>query len=76
MAEAPLALCEVQGYAYAAHQARAAIAVRLGATRTSVTKHRLLAEQLKTRFNRDFWLEELGWYRGRPRTRQASRSIR
>jgi glycogen debranching enzyme len=61
VAEAPLALCEVQGYAYAAHQARADMAVRLEQPEL-VTKHRLLAEQLKTRFNRDFWLEELGWY--------------
>ena len=61
VAEAPLALCEVQAYAYAAHQARADIAVRLDQPEL-VTKHRLLAEQLKTRFNRDFWLEELGWY--------------
>jgi glycogen debranching enzyme len=61
VAEAPLALCEVQAYAYAAHLARADIAVRLDQPEL-VTKHRLLAEQLKTRFNRDFWLEELGWY--------------
>ena len=61
VAEAPLALCEVQGYAYAAHLARADIAIRLDQPEM-VTKHRLLAEQLKERFNRDFWLDDRGWY--------------
>ena len=61
LAEAPLALCEVQGYAYAAHRARAAIARRLGEHDVAL-RHQLLASQLKERFNRDFWLEELGWY--------------
>ena len=61
VAEPPLALCEVQAYAYAAYRARAAIAVRLG--EPGVRAHyEVLAEQLKTRFNRDFWLDELGWY--------------
>ncbi len=61
VAEAPLALCEVQAYAYAAHLARADIARRLDQPEM-VTRHRLLAAQLKTRFNRDFWLDDLGWY--------------
>ncbi len=61
IAEAPLALCEVQAYAYAAYRARAAIAVRLGEPEV-VTRCQQLAEQLKERFNRDFWLAEYGWY--------------
>jgi glycogen debranching enzyme len=61
VAEAPLALCEVQGYAYAAHRARVEIARRLGQDDVA-TKHQQLAEGLKERFNRDFWLPELGWY--------------
>ena len=61
VAEAPLALCEVQAYAYAAYLARAAIADRLGDTET-VSHYRQLAAQLKVRFNHDFWLEDLGWY--------------
>ena len=61
VAEAPIALCEVQAYAYGAHRARAAIAVRLGQTEIA-RRHQLLAEQLKERFNRDFWLDDLGWY--------------
>jgi glycogen debranching enzyme len=61
VAEAPLALCEVQAYAYGAHRAREAIAIRLGQAEVA-TRHRMLADQLKERFNRDFWIEELGWY--------------
>jgi glycogen debranching enzyme len=61
VADAPLALCEVQAYAYAAYQARAAIAVRLGQADV-VMRCQRLAEQLKARFNRDFWLDEHGWY--------------
>ena len=61
IAETPLALCEVQGYAYAAHRARAAIAARLGDPETEAL-HSKLAAELKTRFNRDFWMEEHGWY--------------
>jgi len=61
IAEPPLALCEVQAYAYAAHRARAAIAQRLDEPDVA-TRHLQLAKELKTRFNRDFWLEEYGWY--------------
>jgi glycogen debranching enzyme len=61
VAEAPLALCEVQAYAYGAHRAREAIANRLGDVDTA-SKHQLLAEELMERFNQDFWLDDLGWY--------------
>ncbi len=61
IAETPLALCEVQAYAYAAHRARAAIAIRLGQPEVAAAQEEL-ATQLKTRFNRDFWLDEYGWY--------------
>ena len=61
VAEAPLALCEVQGYAYAAYLARAAIASRLGDLDTA-SHYRQLAEQLKIKFNHDFWLDDRGWY--------------
>jgi glycogen debranching enzyme len=61
VAVAPLALCEVQAYAYAAYRARAEIAVRLGQADTA-TRYERRAEALKARFNRDFWLEEYGWY--------------
>lgn len=57
----PIALCEVQGYVYGAHLARADIADLLGDDATA-ERHRLLAADLKERFNRDFWLPERGWY--------------
>ena len=61
IAEAPLALCEVQGYAYAAYRARASIAARLGRA-DEEAEFSLLAQQLKDRFNRDFWVQEHGWF--------------
>jgi glycogen debranching enzyme len=61
IAQAPLALCEVQGYAYAAYRARAAIASSLRRPKDAAKFH-ALADELKERFNRDFWIEELGWF--------------
>jgi glycogen debranching enzyme len=61
LAEPPIALCEVQAYTYAAFVARAHLAAEArddaGARRWSVK-----ARDFKTRFNRDFWLEERGWF--------------
>jgi len=61
LAEAPIALCEVQGYAYAAYRARAAIAVRVG-EHAVAERYEHMAATLKERFARDFWLPELGWF--------------
>jgi glycogen debranching enzyme len=61
IAEAPLALCEVQGYAYAAYRARAQIAERLGQTEVHAD-YTARADRLKERFNHDFWLNDLGWF--------------
>jgi glycogen debranching enzyme len=61
VAEAPLALCEVQGYVYAAWLARADIADHLGDGATA-ERCRVAAAELKVRFNRDFWIEELGTF--------------
>ncbi|MFM2077693.1 MAG: hypothetical protein RJA49_1583 [Actinomycetota bacterium] len=61
IADAPLALCEVQGYAYAAYRARASIASSLRRPKEAAKFH-ALADALKERFNRDFWLEDLGWF--------------
>lgn len=61
VAEAPLALCEVQGYVYAALQARAAIADHFGDPDVA-ERRRAQAAELKVRFNRDFWIDELGWF--------------
>jgi glycogen debranching enzyme len=61
LAEPPTALCEVQGYVYAAYLARAQIARGLGdeATAHSCT---VRAEQLKAAFNERFWLEDRGYF--------------
>jgi glycogen debranching enzyme len=61
VAEAPLALCEVQAYAYGAYRARAAIAERLGEPEL-VERYERRAADLRSKFARDFWLEEPGWY--------------
>jgi glycogen debranching enzyme len=61
VAEAPIALCEVQAYTYGAYLATAHFAFEVG---DSVTydRFRAKATQLKVAFNRDFWLEEQGWF--------------
>ena len=61
MAEPPIALCEVQGYAYAAWQAAADIAAVLGdRARSDMLRGR--ARQLRDRFEEAFWLPDLGTY--------------
>jgi len=61
LAAPPIALCEVQGYAYAAKCAGATIALALGQVEKS---HALLiqAEKLKNNFHQRFWSEELSTY--------------
>jgi glycogen debranching enzyme len=61
LAEGPIALCEVQGYVYAAKLAGAAIASALGQTK----KARVLltqAEVLKESFQKSFWCDEISNY--------------
>jgi len=61
LAAPPIALCEVQGYAYAAKCAGATIALALG----QVEKSQALliqAEKLKSNFHKRFWSEELSTY--------------
>ena len=61
VAEAPIALCEVQGYVYAAYVARGHFAWEAG--ETDVADHWFgRAQRLKEAFNRDFWVDERGWY--------------
>jgi glycogen debranching enzyme len=57
LAQAPVALCEVQGYVYAALVARSHCATEAGDSRLA-TKLRDRAETLKHNFNRDFWVED------------------
>ncbi len=61
VAQAPIALCEVQAYTYGAYLATAHFAFEVGDTVT-YDRFRAKATQLKAAFNRDFWLEEQGWY--------------
>jgi glycogen debranching enzyme len=60
-AEGPIALCEVQGYVYAARQYAAAIASACGDARRSrgLLKQ---ADGLRKAFDRHFWCEPLGTY--------------
>ncbi len=60
LAEPPVALCEVQGYVYAALIARSHFATEAGDEAYAV-RLRSRAADLKERFNRDFWLEDRGW---------------
>jgi glycogen debranching enzyme len=61
LAEAPIALCEVQGYAYAAKKGAAELASALGFSDLS---NRLAqqAHALKEKFEEVFWVEQLGTY--------------
>jgi len=61
LARAPIALCEVQGYVYAAYVARGYLALEAGDTR-GFQRFRAKALALRERFNEAFWLEEHGWF--------------
>jgi glycogen debranching enzyme len=59
-AQGPIALCEVQGYVYAAYLARAYFADEHG-QRDVAGYYRDKATRLKAAFNQDFWLEDQGY---------------
>jgi glycogen debranching enzyme len=61
LAQAPIALAEVQAYVYGAYLARAHLASRSGddATRQQCDDR---AAALKRAFNERFWLPDRGWY--------------
>ncbi len=61
IAHAPIALCEVQAYVYSAYLARAHFAREAGDEAT-FERFRSKATRLKSDFNRDFWLEDRGWF--------------
>jgi len=61
IAEPPIALCEVQGYAYAAKLAGAKLARAFGVEEFAAELE-LKATELQSKFNRDFWDEELGTF--------------
>lgn len=61
LAEAPIALAEVQGYAHAAYQGAASLAAALGRP-AEASELEETARQLKRRFESAFWIEDLGTY--------------
>jgi glycogen debranching enzyme len=61
LAEAPIALCEVQGYAYAAWLGAARLADRRHDLRAA-EHYRALAERIRSRFEEAFWCDDLGTY--------------
>lgn len=61
LAEGPIALVEVQGYAYLARLAAASLLDRVGETRLA-EHHRVAAERLRRHFHKDFWLAERNFY--------------
>ena len=58
--EPPIASCEIQGYCYVALQFMAVLALVTGRLGES-TGYWQRASDLKTRFNRDFWMEDEGF---------------
>jgi glycogen debranching enzyme len=60
-AAGPIALCEVQGYVYAAKANAAKIARRLG-HRDTADRLARSAEELRLRFEDAFWCEDIGSY--------------
>jgi glycogen debranching enzyme len=61
LAEAPIALAEVQAYAHAAYRGAATLATVLGqAPRAAALRE--MAERLRQRFESAFWIEALGSY--------------
>ncbi len=57
----PIALCEVQGYVYAARRAGAVLAAALGMPDRATELERQ-AEALRERFEATFWCDDLGTY--------------
>ena len=62
LAEAPIALCEVQGYAYAAKHAAAGLAQSLGESDDLVAALTRQGEGVRQAFEEQFWCEEIGTY--------------
>ncbi|HEY3567133.1 MAG TPA: amylo-alpha-1,6-glucosidase [Thermoanaerobaculia bacterium] len=61
LVEGPVALCEVQGYVYAARRA-AALLARLFGQDDHAQKLERRAEELREKFEKDFWCEEISTY--------------
>ncbi len=61
IAEPPIALCEVQGYVYAAKLAAARLSRVLGDAERCCTLE-VQAEELREKFERQFWCDDLSMY--------------
>lgn len=61
LAQGPIALCEVQGYVYAARRAMALMGQRLGHHAIAAEQARK-AEMLRRTFEDAFWCEDIGTY--------------
>lgn len=61
LAEAPIALCEVQGYAYAAWKGAARMAAARGETGRA-DQWRRRAVELRARFDERFWCDDIGTF--------------
>jgi glycogen debranching enzyme len=61
IAEAPIALCEVQGYTYSAYEARAYLAADAGDS-DGAARWKSRAEAFKREFNERFWMPERSYY--------------
>ncbi|RWZ52387.1 amylo-alpha-1,6-glucosidase [Halobacillus fulvus] len=60
-AKSPIALAEVQGYVYQAKTGVADLYEAIGRS-AEASRLRVQAEELKSRFNKDFWMEDKGFY--------------
>jgi len=61
LAEPPIALCEVQGYVFAAKQHAATLSAALGDTRRAAGL-KAQARQLQRKFEETFWCEDISTY--------------
>ena len=62
VAEPPIALCEVQGYVFAALRGRASLARAFGEGAEVAARYEERADDLRKRFDAAFWLDDVGWY--------------
>lgn len=62
VAKAPIALCEAQGYVYAAYRGRAELGRALNEPIAETDAFDARADKLREAFDEAFWLEDDGWY--------------
>jgi glycogen debranching enzyme len=62
IADGPIATCEIQGYVYDAKMRTARLAREFWGDAELAGRLEREADELQRRFNRDFWIEERGFY--------------